>query len=185
MDFDSYGKWIGGCGKFFMFSKKKVLFSLGMAHILNYHHLISQANLTVARDVCCSIGLTLAVIPTMGKKKCMDKIIQSKVGEAFFANSLDGILDDFWLYGTDNGCSPGNMHWCSNFKQFQPKEVNWAVGEPKKGNCVYLKSSNSSSSLATEDCSKEMRFLCDVRKKGTEGMAMQQECLETWDVTAG
>jgi hypothetical protein len=30
-----------------------------------------------------------------------------------------------------------------------------------------------------------MRFLCDVRKKGTDGMAMQQECLETWDVTAG
>jgi hypothetical protein len=96
-----------------------------------------------------------------------------------------GIWDDFWLYGTDNGCSPGNMHWCSNFKQLQPKEVTWAAGEPSnKGRCVYLKSSNSSS-LATEDCSKEMRFLCDVRKKGTDGMAMQRECLETWDVTAG
>jgi hypothetical protein len=27
MDFDSYGKWIGGCGKFFMFSKEKVKYS--------------------------------------------------------------------------------------------------------------------------------------------------------------
>jgi hypothetical protein len=45
--------------------------------------------------------------------------------------------------------------------------------------------SNNASSLATANCSKEMRFLCDVRKKGTDGMAMQQECLETWDVTAG
>jgi hypothetical protein len=92
-------------------------------------------------------------------------------------------LDDFWLYGTDSGCSPGNMHWCSNLKPFQPKEVTWAPGEPSTtGGCVYLKSSNSST-LATADCSKEMRFLCDVRKKGTYGMAMQQECLETWNVT--
>jgi hypothetical protein len=101
------------------------------------------------------------------------------------SGASEGILDDFWLYGTDNGCSPGNMHWCSNYKQFQPKEVTWAAGEPSnKGRCVYMKSSNASS-LATEDCSKEMRFLCDVRKKGTDGMAMQQECLETWNVTSG
>jgi Lectin C-type domain len=139
---------------------------------------------TAARDICCSIGLTLATIPTMGKKKCMDKIIQNKSGDAYFSNALEGILDDFWLYGTDNGCSPGNMHWCSSFKQFQPKEVTWASGEPNKGSCVYMKSSNSSS-LATANCSTEMRFLCDVRKKGTEGLAMQQECLETWDVKAG
>jgi hypothetical protein len=95
------------------------------------------------------------------------------------------ILDDFWLYGTDNGCSAGNMHWCSNFRPFQPKEVAWEPGEPSNnGSCVYMKSSNAST-LATANCSTEMRFLCDVRKKGTEGMAMQQECLETWDVTEG
>jgi hypothetical protein len=75
------------------------------------------------------------------------------------------------------------MHWCSNYKQFQPKEVTWAAGEPSnKGSCVYMKSNNASS-LAAEDCSKEMRYLCDVRKKGTDGMAMQQECMETWGVT--
>jgi len=95
------------------------------------------------------------------------------------------MLDDFWLYGTDNGCSPGNMHWCSNLKPFQPKETTWADGEPNnKGGCVYMNSRNSSS-LAMANCSREMHFLCDVRKKGTDGMAMQQECLETWDVTAG
>jgi hypothetical protein len=93
-------------------------------------------------------------------------------------------LDDFWVDGTDSGCAPGNMHWCYNSKPFQPKEVTWAAGEPKSaGGCVYMKSSNASS-LATADCSTEMRFLCDVRKKGTLGKAMQQECLETWDVTS-
>jgi hypothetical protein len=77
------------------------------------------------------------------------------------------------------------MHWCSNFKQFQPKEVTWAAGEPSSsGGCVYMKSSNSSS-LATDNCSTEMRFLCDVRKSGSPGMSMQQECLETWSVTPG
>jgi hypothetical protein len=96
----------------------------------------------------------------------------------------DGILDDFWVYGTDSGCSPGNMHWCSDYKSFQPKEVVWAAGEPSNnGRCVYMKSSNSST-LATANCSTEMRFLCDVRKKGTSGMAMQQECLETWNVSS-
>jgi hypothetical protein len=94
-----------------------------------------------------------------------------------------GILDDFWLYGTDNGCSPGNMHWCSNYKPFQPKEVLWAAGEPSNnGSCVYMKGSNSST-LATANCSMEMRFLCDIRKRGSPGKAMQQECLETWDIS--
>jgi hypothetical protein len=103
----------------------------------------------------------------------------------FLTVESDGILDDFWLYGTDNGCSPGNMHWCSNYRQFEPKEVTWAAGEPSNiGRCVYLKSSNVSS-LATAKCSSEKRFLCDVRKKGTDSMSMQQECMETWGVTAG
>jgi len=46
-----------------------------------------------------------------------------------------------------------------------------------------LKSDNFSS-LAMADCSTKMRFLCHVREKGTLGKAMQQECLETWDVTS-
>lgn len=49
-----------------------------MSNILKY--LLSntcKANWTAARDTCCSIGLTLAAIPTMGKKTCMDKMISS------------------------------------------------------------------------------------------------------------
>jgi hypothetical protein len=94
-------------------------------------------------------------------------------------------LEDTWLYGTDNGCSTGNFHWCSNFRPFQSKEVSWGPGEPSsKGNCVYMQQANVSS-LAIANCSTEMYFLCDVRKKGTDGLAMQQECLDTWDVTKG
>jgi hypothetical protein len=116
----------------------------------------------------------------------MNNIIREKITvEKLISAESNGILDDFWLYGTDNGCSSGKMHWCSNFRPFQPKEITWASGEPSNnGSCVYMKSSNASA-LATAKCSTEMRFLCDVRKKGTDGMAMQQECLETWDVTAG
>jgi hypothetical protein len=38
--------------------------------------------------------------------------------------------------------------------------------------------------LATADCDTPKKFLCDVRKKGTDGMAMQQEYMEIWGITA-
>jgi hypothetical protein len=38
--------------------------------------------------------------------------------------------------------------------------------------------------LATADCGTPKKFLCDVRKKETNGMAMQQECMEIWGITA-
>jgi hypothetical protein len=37
--------------------------------------------------------------------------------------------------------------------------------------------------LATADCSTNKKFLCDVRKKNTDGLAMQQECMEIWGIT--
>lgn len=92
-------------------------------------------------------------------------------------------MDDFWVYGTDSGCSSGDYHWCSNNKQFAPKEVTWETNQPNtQFKCVYMMTKNGST-LATADCSAEKLFLCDVRKKGVSGMAMQQECLETWGVT--
>jgi len=88
------------------------------------------------------------------------------------------------VYGTDNG-APGNFHWCSNRKEFEPKEIAWAPGEPNKQfHCVYLKKMGVNNTvLATADCETEKKFLCDVRKKGTDGMAMQQECMEIWGIT--
>jgi hypothetical protein len=89
------------------------------------------------------------------------------------------------VYGTDNG-SPGNFHWCSNEKPFEPKEVKWAPGEPNSQfHCVYLKNMGGNKSvLATADCTTKKKFLCDVRKKETGGMAMQQECMEIWGITS-
>jgi hypothetical protein len=97
-----------------------------------------------------------------------------------------GIIDDYWVYGTDTG-SPGNFYWCSNVLEFQPKETNWAAGEPAlKPSCVYLKNKGGNlSALATADCVTKKKFICDVRKKGTAGLMMQQECLETWGISIG
>jgi hypothetical protein len=37
--------------------------------------------------------------------------------------------------------------------------------------------------LATADCNTKKKFLCDIRKKQTAGLAMQQECMEIWGIT--
>lgn len=89
------------------------------------------------------------------------------------------------MYGTDNE-SPGNFHWCSNGREFEPKEITWAPGEPNSQfHCVYLKNLGVNKSvLATADCNTAKKFLCDVRKKGTGAKAMQQECMEIWGITA-
>jgi hypothetical protein len=88
------------------------------------------------------------------------------------------------VYGTDNG-SPGHFHWCTNEREFEPREVAWAPGEPNsKFHCVYLKNKGVNQSvLATADCDTEKKFLCDVRQNGTGGLAMQKECLEIWGIT--
>jgi hypothetical protein len=93
--------------------------------------------------------------------------------------------DDYWVYGTDIG-TPGKFFWCSNNREFEPKEIAWDVGEPNnKFHCVYLKNKGANKTvLATAECETEKKFLCDVRKKGTNGMAMQQECLEIWGISA-
>jgi len=72
-------------------------------------------------------------------------------------------------------------------RRFDPDEVTWAPGEPTSNfHCTYLKNKGSNqSALATADCGEEKRFICDVRKKGTDGLAMQQECLEIWGISAG
>jgi hypothetical protein len=92
--------------------------------------------------------------------------------------------EDYWVYGTDNGV-PGKFHWCSNEREFEPREIAWDVGEPNnKFHCVYLKNKGVNQSvLATADCETEKKFLCDVRKKATGGLALQQECLEIWGIT--
>jgi hypothetical protein len=103
----------------------------------------------------------------------------------YFLKEFDFINDDYWVYGMDDG-APGNFHWCSNEKPFEPKEVKWAPGEPNSQfHCVYLKNMGGNKSvLATADCATKKKFLCDVRKKETGGMAMQQECMEIWGITS-
>jgi hypothetical protein len=98
---------------------------------------------------------------------------------------LDGVdNEDYWVYGTDSG-TPGKFHWCSTGKKFEPREIAWAPGEPKNGlHCVYLKNKGVNQTvLATADCDTEKKFLCDVRKTGTHGKSMQQECVEIWGIS--
>ncbi|CAB3387558.1 Hypothetical predicted protein [Cloeon dipterum] len=110
--------------------------------------------------------------------------------ELLFQNSLKPTTEfapatygDYWLSGTDLGCD-SNFRWCTLSRDFVHPELTWKEGHPKPGlDCVYLEVRNESLLLATDDCAQNKSFLCEVRKKGTFGRAMQTECAETWDIT--
>jgi hypothetical protein len=77
VDIEEYGNWVGGCGKIFLFHREKV--ALGSNPVYKNQYLSkSQANWTTARDTCCSLGMTLASIPTKGKKECLDRIMKGE-----------------------------------------------------------------------------------------------------------
>ncbi|XP_065346446.1 uncharacterized protein LOC135943712 [Cloeon dipterum] len=132
-----------------------------------------NGNWTEARSTCCSIGLTVATLETSGKSQCLSKVV---------AKNEDAV-GDWWLSGTDLNCE-SNFHWCSNDRGFVSSEIAWKSGHPKAGfDCVYLEARNGSMLLATDNCDEKKKFLCEVRKKGTSGIAMQRECAETWDIS--
>ncbi|CAB3388240.1 Hypothetical predicted protein, partial [Cloeon dipterum] len=136
--------------------------------------LSGKSNWTAARDLCCDIGLTLASMESAGKSSCFSRIVSK------FAPATYG---DYWLSGTDLGCD-SNFRWCTLSRDFVHPELTWKEGHPKPGlDCVYLEVRNESLLLATDDCAQNKSFLCEVRKKGTFGRAMQTECAETWDIT--
>ncbi|XP_065346596.1 uncharacterized protein LOC135943858 [Cloeon dipterum] len=154
-DFFSYGNWYDGCGR-------------------NFLTYTSISNWTFARKSCCDIGLTLASMESVGKSSCFSRIV-SKFAPATFG--------DYWLSGTDLGCD-SNFHWCTLSRDFVNPEVKWKEGHPKPNlDCVYLEVRNGSVLLATDNCAQNKSILCEVRKKGTFGRAMQTECAEIWDIT--
>jgi hypothetical protein len=48
MDFNTYGTWIGGCGKFFMFSSEKVLNFIPFFEIIKYCNTVTTCNVTAS-----------------------------------------------------------------------------------------------------------------------------------------
>jgi hypothetical protein len=105
--------------------------------------------------------------------------VYTKNSELLFVDN-----EDYWVYGTDSG-TPGQFHWCSNGREFEPNEVVWDSEEPNSTyHCVCLKNMGVDQTvLATADCNIEKKFLCDVRKMETGGKAMQRECMEIWGIT--
>ncbi|CAB3386814.1 Hypothetical predicted protein [Cloeon dipterum] len=119
------------------------------------------------------VGLELRGKLDGGTKQCLSKIVAKN----------EDATGDWWLSGTDLNCE-SNFHWCSIDRGFVSSEVAWKSGHPKVGfDCVYLEARNGSMLLATDNCDEKKKFLCEVRKKGTSGIAMQRECAETWDIS--
>lgn len=75
-------------------------------------------------------------------------------------------IGEYWTSGTDRECN-SRYHWCSIDYPLRTKDVNWAAAQPKEadGDCMYVKATLdlNSTVLATDDCSKERYFVCEVK----------------------
>ncbi|CAB3386909.1 Hypothetical predicted protein [Cloeon dipterum] len=157
LDYPIYGEWYSGCGRNFLFYN------------------ITKMDWGSALDLCCSLGLTLTSLESADKTKCFSKIVTR------YAPLTVG---DFWLSGTDLGCD-SNFRWCSLGRDFVDPELRWKQGHPKAGlDCVYVEARNGSMMLASANCDEQKLFVCEVRKKGTSQVALQNECLEIWQITS-
>ncbi|XP_065346287.1 uncharacterized protein LOC135943583 [Cloeon dipterum] len=156
LNYPYYGDWFNGCGRHFLFYD------------------MTRLDWGSASDLCCSLGLTLTSLESKDKTKCFSKLVTR------YARFTVG---DYWLSGTDLGCD-SNFRWCSLGRDFIDPEIRWKQGHPKAGlDCVYVEARNGSVVLATANCDEQKQFVCEVRKKGTSQVALQNECLETWQIT--
>jgi hypothetical protein len=112
---------------------------------------------------------------------------------------------DYWTSGVNQGCKIGPV-WCSSNRSFEFNEVKWKQGHPSGDNlCVSVQISEKAANettLASEACSSEKRFICEViffqkenkllqhfkcffkvHKTGYRKKQLQRECQEMWNVT--
>ncbi|XP_059474381.1 uncharacterized protein LOC132196029 [Neocloeon triangulifer] len=158
-NYSGYGNWFSSCGRTFLFSNFKT-------------------NWSGAYNVCCSIGMTLLAVEYGDKHRCISDFVKD--------SSLVNI--DFWTSGSDKDCD-GRYRWCSIERDFISRDVNWKSGAPDSiaGDCVSVNFSNTTanqSTYATNNCSKELLFICEVRNTGTTSDALQKECMEIWNVSS-
>ncbi|XP_065344301.1 uncharacterized protein LOC135942218 [Cloeon dipterum] len=119
--------------------------------------------------------MTLTSLTSADKTKCFSKIVTK------FAPLTVG---DFWLSGTDLDCD-SNFQWCSLGRDFVNPELRWKQEHPKAGlDCVYVEARNGSVMLASANCDEQKLSLCEVRKRGTSQVALQNECMEIWQINS-
>jgi hypothetical protein len=87
------------------------------------------------------------------------------------------------------GC-PDRFFWCSKEEEFIKSQVSWKAGHPDAtaGDCVYAainQNGVNETLLATSDCSKKLKYVCETRKKGTKFQGLTFECMDLWDVSEG
>jgi hypothetical protein len=96
---------------------------------------------------------------------------------------------EYWTSGSDLSC-PNEYSWCSRGTKFRKGQVPWKSGHPdaNAGECVYAEIRNGSVNetlLATSTCGKNLSYICETRKKGTEFQGLTFECMDLWDVSEG
>lgn len=101
--------------------------------------------------------------------------------------------DEFWTSALSSGCGKSGHGWCTRYEaNVQPAQVSWLSGHPNAalGACVHANVRNASGENATtqigsSNCLENMRFVCEVRQRGTTGHSLTVECMAIWDITEG
>jgi hypothetical protein len=107
---------------------------------------------------------------------------------------------DYWTSGSQKDCL-GKLSWCSLDRPVRSRNLSWAASSD--GDCVSVKyKSNATSTFTKTTCEKQLPFICEVNysrflfvlnhnlnsqvhNKGTFAQALQQECMDVWDVSIG
>jgi hypothetical protein len=92
---------------------------------------------------------------------------------------------NYWTSGSDLDC-PNKFFWCSKESEFAEGQVPWQSGHPDSnaGDCVHAEIGKDVL-FATNNCSTELNFVCETRKKGTDFQGLTFECMDFWDVSEG
>ncbi|XP_059471661.1 uncharacterized protein LOC132194423 [Neocloeon triangulifer] len=157
LDPSAYGTWQSTNGRMYLFSKNK-------------------ATWNEAYNICCSLNLKFLSVE---QKNEMDTLVKSVNTNGNISQST------YWTSGTDADCS-GKHAWCAVSKSF--RDVIWDSGEPGNSHdksCVTLSLSKSNAKLGTEDCKKNLNFICEVRDTSnstTSGMAITNECAHKFQI---
>ncbi|XP_059484775.1 uncharacterized protein LOC132202085 [Neocloeon triangulifer] len=125
---------------------------------------------------CCDIGMKLLSVDNDYEYGVLANALQ-KTNQQVSAGT-------FWTSGTDFGCT-GAFGWCAVNKLVRAPI--WSKGHPQSGkNCVSADLSVTNTTLSTNDCTSNLKYICETRDTGSSasgGRAIKDECASIYNIS--